>query len=740
MDGLVNPSDTLERQRDKLMTICASLMRKVEQTPSDHSNAFAQFERAALLDARVRQRTADLERALDLLNDSNAKLAEAKRDAEQSRMVLNEAIESIDEGFAIFDADDTLLLFNSRFCKDLGQVRDALHIGLPFETYVDIVSRSDALHLPSGTSAKNWRLSRLARHREDRVVFNIALRQDRWIQVSEHRTSEGGTAILQTDISDVMREQRRERDELVDTRDRMLRATLDHLAQGVCIFNHKAKLVGWNRELERMIQIPARYVRLGTGFSSIVAFMKETMTIVGPKSPEWSLEWLLAWSDQGSERPPIAFELNDLEGSSFSVFAQEMPDCGFVMSFTDITNERAHANNLRELNKTLEHRVTERTEELGAALRAAEQANVTKSRFVAAASHDLLQPLSAAKLYIATLQDTDRAEHVGLISRKAQSALQGAEDIIEALLDISKLDAGHATFDVRPISLGAVLTSLFDEMSPIAQRKGLTLNHVPSGATVLSDPMFFRRILQNLISNAIKYTDAGTILIEARQQPDSSVTIEVRDTGHGIAPDDQDRIFQEFARLDNSHSGAKGIGLGLAIVQRACEALGHGLTLESEVGRGSCFSVNVALHTGDNLLSLPTQNTAPCGAAIVGKLLLLVENDEDLAHALTLRLERCGAHVVHAHCAEDAIEILEEIDLLPDAALFDYQLGSGLNGLELHRVVQSHFQHVPTFVLSADRSAKLKELCAMNDVPLVHKPIDIEDLLHALDRVLRHVP
>ncbi|MEL7211090.1 MAG: PAS-domain containing protein [Pseudomonadota bacterium] len=733
MDGLLNPSDTVERQRDKLLNICTALMRRVEQPPVDQSSAFAQFERAALLDARVRQRTKDLERALDLLNESNAELAAAKRDSEQSRAILNEAIESVDEGFALFDSDDKLLLFNSRFCRELGNVRDSLQLGISFNDYIDIISASGELQFPPSMSSHDWVANRLDRHRENRVVFNISLTQNRWMQVSEHRTDEGSTAILQTDISDVMREQLRERDQLVDSQDKMLRATLDHLAQGVCIFDQKAQLMGWNRELERMIRVPPRYVRVGTAFSMILDLMKGNITF----ADSYSSAKLIAWSERSSDRPPIEFELNDVKGRIFSVFAQEMPDQGFVMSFSDVTSERISANKLRDLNKTLEQRVADRTEELGAALRDAERANVTKNRFVAAASHDLLQPLSAAKLYLATLQDAAQDEQMMQISRKAEGALKGAEDIIEALLDISKLDAGHATFDIQPFSLDSVLNSLANEMMPIAEDKGLDLTVASSEATIVSDPMFLRRVLQNLISNAIKYTDEGAVRVSLRDGPDNAVTIDVEDTGPGIAAADRERIFQEFARLDDSHSGAKGIGLGLAIVERVCEALGHDLHLHSEVGQGSCFSVSVALHRGNNPDTVGPGDVQICDHAVVGKMLLLVENDEDLAHAMTLRLERSGAHVLHASSGEEAIELLEEIELLPDAALFDYQLGAGIDGVELHQIVRTRYKPVPTFILSADRSAKLQEQCQIHNLPLVHKPIDIEYLLGALDSVLR---
>ena len=333
MEGLLNPADTLERQRDKLLNICTALMRRVEQTPSEQSNAFAQFERAALLDAQVRQRTADLERALDLLNESNAKLAEASLEAEQSRAILNEAIESVDEGLALFDSNDNLVLFNSRFCEILSDVRCDLRLGMSFESYVDLISHSADLNLPPGVSPRDWSIRRLERHDEESVVFNTSLTQDRWMQVSEHRTIQGGTAILQTDISDIMRKQHRERDQLVTDQGKMLRATLDHLAQGVCIFDEFAQLVGWNRELERMIQVPARHVHLGSEFSTILDLMRGKLKFSRSKSRQW----LVDWSRQSSERQPIEFELNDANGRTFSVFAQEMPDRGFVMSFSDVS-------------------------------------------------------------------------------------------------------------------------------------------------------------------------------------------------------------------------------------------------------------------------------------------------------------------------------------------------------------------------------------------------------------------
>lgn len=729
MQGLLNPDDTLQRQRDKLMDICAALMRRVEQAPSERSNAYAQFERAALLEAQVRQRTADLERALDLLNESNAQLAQANREIDTARSNLNEAIESVDEGFALFDAQENLVLYNSRFCQVLGDVAPHLTPGLPFAEFVEIVSQSACLDLPDGTKPEHWARRRMARHRDDRVVFNIALTEDRWMQVSEHRTKEGGTVILQTDVTDIMREQHRQRAQLVDDQARMLRATLDHLAQGVCIFDKDACLVGWNRKLERMIQLPVPGPRVGMAFVRILDLLRGQMTFAAGKGRAW----LETWSLNTEGRAPITFELNDDGEQIFNVFAQEMPDEGFVISFTDVTNERRSAEALRELNRTLEQRVAERTEELGAALDTAKRANETKTRFVAAASHDLLQPLSAAKLYLASLQDLELDGAARGISEKAESALTSVEGIIEALLDISKLDAGNTVFDIQPFALGPVLTSLSSEMAPAAAAKGLRLSIIPSSVSVVSDPVFFRRILQNLITNAIRYTDHGRIVVGVRRRRDGTVRIEVHDTGRGIKEEDHERIFQEFARLEPSHSGANGLGLGLAIVERACASLGHQLDLASTFGTGSCFSVTADVHRGR---APPDEaHTQESGAfdVLAGKMLLLVENDEPLAHAMALKFEGWGAHVIHAQSAETALDLLAEIDLVPDLMLLDFQLSAGLNGLDLCRVLRGRYGVVPTLMISANRSPELRLGCELLGVPLLTKPLDPAALREALD-------
>jgi len=242
----------------------------------------------------------------------------------------------------------------------------------------------------------------------------------------------------------------------------------------------------------------------------------------------------------------------------------------------------------------LEDQVIARTLDLKEALAAAGRANASRSRFVAAASHDLLQPLSAAKLFIASIdyETVNPAAREAL--HKAQNALGQVEGILGALLDISRLEIGPLAVSVGVVALDQVLGPLRDEFAAIASARGLRLRVMPCAARVVTDPAYLRRILQNLIGNAVRYTDRGRVLVGARRQG-ATLRLEVRDTGPGIPEAEQGNIFKEFHRLNARASAAEGMGLGLAIVERACAALGHPLALHSVPGRGSTFTVDLPL-------------------------------------------------------------------------------------------------------------------------------------------------
>jgi signal transduction histidine kinase/CheY-like chemotaxis protein len=446
---------------------------------------------------------------------------------------------------------------------------------------------------------------------------------------------------------------------------------------------------------------------------------------------------LAAWVARKGPRAALRFEMRRGPDMILDVFAEGMPDGGFVMSFADVTAERAAIEALSRANETLEARVMERTLELEDALADAERANSSRSRFVAAASHDLLQPLSAAKLFISSIGDDRLAADDRAALTKAQNALLSVEGILGALLDISKLESGRAAVAVGPVALDRLLRQLHEEFAPLAAAKGLRLSVLPARATVVSDPAYLRRILQNLIGNAIRYTVRGRVLVGARRRG-SLVRIEVHDTGPGIPESEQDNVFKEFHRLNARASASEGMGLGLAIVERACGLLGHPLGLQSEPGRGTTFMVQVPLaETG---AADPVEAPRPPARADRGKLdhriVFLVENDEPLRRAMSLLLEKWGVSVLEAENGEAALDLIDELGILPDCFLVDHDLGAGMDGLQFLTVLRGRHGPIPARLVTAARNAELQAASAAAGVEMMYKPLDAR----ALEQFLTGLP
>lgn len=716
-EGLLDPADGETRNLEKMLVIADALMRHVEQSSGDRGDAFEQFRRAAVLEDRVRQRTRDLETTLKQLNDANSAAERARRD-------LAQAFEAVDEGFALFDPADYLVLTNSRFCRDLADIRPKLFPGITFAEYVQIVSRSTMLALPEGVTTDAWMAERIRLHRTPQV-FNVGLTGDRWLQVSEQRTPDGGTVILQTDITDIIRMERSERGKLLDDQARMIRATLEHIKQGVLIFDANRRLAGWNSRAAQLLDISARLLLRGTPFDLLADRIARSLTI----SEGFNAESLRIWIAGGQPREPLSFEIQHESGIILDVFAQEMPGRGFVMSFADVTRERLAIHAMIRANTSLEARVAERTGDLAAALAEAERANSARVRFVAAASHDLLQPLSAAKLFVAAARDDAEATPMCGTLEKAHNALVSVEGILGALLDISRLESGGSAVDIGPVPLSVLLRQLTDEFAPIAARKGLRLDILPCGLTVSSDPTYLRRILQNLISNAIRYTRSGRVLVGPRRTS-GQVRLEVHDTGPGIAADQQQSIFREFHRIQGSASASEGMGLGLAIVERACGLLDHRLTLRSEPGRGTCFAVDLALMPQNAkpayLEATPTIPDEPGDNS--DRIALLVENDGDLRRAIALLLERRGVSVLEAASGEEALSLLEEIGIVPDLYLIDQQLDGALTGIETALALHSEYGERPTRILTANRTPQTRLAADAAGIEIMYKPIAADAL------------
>ena len=415
------------------------------------------------------------------------------------------------------------------------------------------------------------------------------------------------------------------------------------------------------------------------------------------------------------------------QGVILAVFAQEMPESGFVISFSDVTAERSAIDALSRANETLEARVFARTLELQDALATAERANASRSRFVAAASHDLLQPLSAAKLFIAAIDDPAMPAPARGALDKAQAALMSVEGILDALLNISKLESGKAAVALGPVRMDLLLGQLRDEFSAIAAAKGLGLTIRICDSAVISDAAYLRRILQNLIGNAIRYTISGRVLVGTRRRGDL-LRVEVWDTGPGIPEAEQENIFKEFHRLNAPASASEGMGLGLAIVERACALLGHPLGLSSQIGRGTCFALHVPIAPRTMAL---TADLAPMSPDMPAQncIAFLVENDEALRRAMGLLLEKWGVSVLESATGEEALALIDELGILPDFFLVDHHLGDGMDGLAFVDAIHQRHGPVPIRLITANRTDSLRNAAQARGTKVLVKPIDARALL-----------
>lgn len=383
-------------------------------------------------------------------------------------------------------------------------------------------------------------------------------------------------------------------------------------------------------------------------------------------------------------------------------------------------------------------RLESANEELVAARDTAERANRIKTRFFTAVGHDLLQPLHAARLALSALTENDQPLATRRVAERIDHALSSVESILGTILDIAQLEAGVVRPVLRAVTLGDLFAALGNDLGPLALEKSLSLTWRDSSLLVLSDQLMLRRILQNLVVNAIRYTDHGRILIAARRRGDG-VRIEVWDTGPGIPDAEQRRIFDEFQRGSSSErSSAGGFGLGLAIVKRTADALGHRVDVVSRLGQGTMFSV-CAPFAGERLAA-PARTPEPLAAEAYGfadASVLVVENDDTVREAMRGILERwsCRPHLV-ASVAE-ALGPQGESAARPDIILADYHLDDGERGLDVvRRVRERHGGALPAVVITADHSEAITAEARAAGCEILRKPVRPAELRALMQHML----
>jgi signal transduction histidine kinase/Na+/proline symporter len=504
----------------------------------------------------------------------------------------------------------------------------------------------------------------------------------------------------------------------------ILQSALDHVRQGIAVFDKDLRLICWNRNFGEILDLPPEFVRIGIGLDEILQF-NAAHGALGPGRIEDLVRDRVTRYLSGAE--PILERFAD-RGLVVEVRTNRMPDGGLVATLTDITPSVAAAEALARANETLEGRVRARTEELTrlnvALARAkadADDANISKTRFLAAASHDILQPLNAARLYVTSLVERQGGREDAPLVANIDASLEAVEEILGALLDISRLDAGAMKPEIATFRIDDLLRQLEVEFAPLAREKGLELTFVPCALSVRSDRRLLRRLLQNLVSNAVKYTPGGRVLVGCRRRG-ARLRIDVYDTGVGIPQSKKRIIFREFQRLDHGARIARGLGLGLSIVERIARVLGHQVDLQSTVGRGSRFSAEVPLAP-----ALPSEIPArPAPRVDAGQLadmvVLCIDNDPKILDGMETLLGGWGCRVLTAADLRAAQAAIAGAKARPNGLLVDYHLGEG-NGIDA--IVQLRWQlgDLPAILITADRSPRVRQDARARDIQVLHKPI-----------------
>lgn len=414
---------------------------------------------------------------------------------------------------------------------------------------------------------------------------------------------------------------------------------------------------------------------------------------------------------------------------------------GLVEGFVaDITERKQAQLRLLQLNEQLEQRVAERTRELREARDAAEAANLSKDKYLAAASHDLLQPLNAARLLISTLCERRLPNDERNLVQRAHQALEGAEDLLTDLLDISKLDQSAIKPDIDSYGLDEVLLPLISEFQPVAEAAGLQLVHFLPRYAIQTDFRLLSRILRNFLSNACRYTERGRVLLGARKRG-GSLRIEVWDTGRGIAADQLQSIFLELNQLGIERAAERrGVGLGLAIVERIAKMLDYRIQVRSNPGRGSVFSIEVPLSESMPKRSLETIVSVPqLGNPLPGRRLLVLDNELSILHSMTALLGQWGCEVLTAADQAQAVAVLD--GRAPEVILADFHLDQGVTGWEVAQALRERFgEAIPVVMITADRSDQCRKQLQGLGVPVLNKPVKAGKMRSVLSHLLADPP
>lgn len=527
----------------------------------------------------------------------------------------------------------------------------------------------------------------------------------------------------------------------------VLFTTLDNLQQGICVVDKSLNLVVWNRGYQQLFDYPDELLFVGQKIEKLVYFNVENGEC-GPGQVEDLVYKRLEFLRQ---RSPHRFLRRRANGRVIEMMGKPIVGGGFLTSFNDITEHVEAQQALQDANIDLANRVDARTEEVKSindtlvdevrkrtlAEQQAFEANASKTRFLAQASHDILQPMNAARLYLAALQETDLSNDSADLADKVSQSVASADKLIATLLEIARLDQGGMPPKREAFQLHTLCQPLVEEYRILARKKNLELKFCMSTKStwVYSDPMFCRRILQNLISNAVKYTSSGKVLVAIRPNK-SQVRVQIIDTGAGMSAQEQERVFDDFYRVDGS--GETGVGLGLGVVSRMLKGLGLCLDVNSHIGRGSHFSfyLNRAEPAAELGKTAEVNAAEPVGLRALN--VLCIDDIEDNLTAMEALLSKWNCRVSVALNADAAVASSQLQQ--PDLILADYQLATDSNGIDvIHTLRVAANKKTPAVLITANRDEGLEERCKIDDIFYHPKPVKPAKLRAIVNKVLRTV-
>ena len=811
----------LQAENQKLQTINKALMYRVEEGGGNLNAAYSVFEHSVQLALHVNLKTKELNSALEQLHLANQRLSVANDEANLLKQRFHDAIESINEAFVLLDGNGNINFQNSMF--------ESFWYETPIRPKV-----GDNYYQLKSNAKKQGVILNVIPGKNNTTVYYMS--NQRWFQLTERPTNDGGIVLLFTDITALKHAETQRYEKAIQAKNELLQNLLNNLAQGVLLLNEHGRPEVWNdaflrysgltkhtliraknihtlnlksnvellveTEQNETVQIledesvfHIKRVKLENA-KSILTYSDITESYLYAETLKENEKWLrtitdnipamIAYIDKDrtfrfvnkkyqswygkDSRILVNTQLNEtvqlpnygllepfinraLDGETVSFESRETDEYGneiyllksyvpnfnasqkvdgFFVLTTDITERINAAQALQIAYDELEDRVEQRTYEL-------REANESKSKFLAAVSHDLLQPLNAAQLFVnALIGQTDSHPNNPELLNSMQNSLFDLENLIVSLVDISKLDAGVVKADKTIFPVDKLLSNISSDYKRISVKHNVSFTSVPCNVYVNSDSVLLARILRNYLSNALRHSPNGKVLLGCRRQGDF-INIEVWDNGDGIAKDDLGIIFKEFKRLKASPRAHQSLGLGLAIVDKMAKVLDHEINVRSTLGRGSCFSVKVPITYPQTSLVEKPQPVMDFHADTAHNNITIwvVDNDQAICLGMQSLLSNWGFTVM---TAESLTELSATCDVRNDRCdllIVDYHLNDE-NGFDVSRVVnRERGERVPTIMITANYSPELQTLTKQQHITLLNKPVKPLKLKMSLQHLLK---